>query len=348
MRSRQEGRAELTAPVLTFFNIRGGVGKKSLVYHLAWKLSEIGQSVLVCDLDPQANLTAGFLEEDRLDQLWNKSANSDRAATIFQCVKPLTEAGDLSSPRLLEVAEGLSLLPGDLALCRFERVLSEHWPKALGSEMLYRPFRILTAFWSVMHAGADECGADVILVDAGPNVGAINRSILVSTDKVVVPLGADLFSLQGLRHLGPTLSRWRSDWTKRLDNWSTPGFSLPKGKMETLGYIVQQHGFRLTRPVKAYDKWVNRMPEEYARSLLDRKSGPFPEKPAEDEYCLATVKHYRSLVPMAQEHRKPIFHLTAADGAIGGHMSAVTDAARDFRRLAKRIARKAGLQSTNG
>ena len=118
--------------------------------------------------------------------------------------------------------------------------------------------------------------------------------------------------------------------------------------LETLGYIVQQHGFRLTRPVKANDKWVNRMPEEYARSLLDRKSGPFPETPAEDENCLATVKHYRSLVPMAQEHRKPIFHLTAADGAIGGHMGAVLDAARNFRRLAKRIARKAGLQSTNG
>ena len=118
--------------------------------------------------------------------------------------------------------------------------------------------------------------------------------------------------------------------------------------MEALGYIVQQHGVRLTRPVKAYDKWVNRMPEEYARTLLDRKSGPFPEKPAEDEYCLATVKHYRSLVPMAQEHRKPIFHLTAADGAIGGHMSAVFDAARDFRQLAEHIAQRAGIWSDEG
>ena len=116
--------------------------------------------------------------------------------------------------------------------------------------------------------------------------------------------------------------------------------------MEALGYIVQQHGVRLIRPVKAYDKWVNRMPEEYARTLLDRKSGPFPERPTDDENCLATVKHYRSLVPMAQEHRKPIFHLTAADGAIGGHMSAVLDAARDFRHLARRIAKRAKLQNS--
>lgn len=337
----------MTAPVLTFFNNKGGVGKTSLAYHLAWMLSEIGRPVLVCDLDPQANLTAAFLDEDRLERLWNNNAKTDRGATIFQCVKPLTEVGDLSSPRLHKVADGLSLLPGDLALSGFESTLSEQWPNALGSEMLYRPFRILTAFWSVMQAGADECGANVILVDVGPNLGAINRSALISTDKVVVPLGADLFSLQGLRNLGPTLSRWRRDWGKRLENWPAPSFPLPRGNMEALGYIVQQHGVRLTRPVKAYDKWVNRMPEEYARTLLDRKSGPFPETPNEDENCLATVKHYRSLVPMAQEHRKPIFHLTAADGAIGGHMGAVLDAARDFRHLAKRIAGRAGLRNSD-
>ena len=52
----------------------------------------------------------------------------------------------------------------------------------------------------------------------------------------------------------------------------------------------------------------------------------------------------KSLVPMAQEHRKPIFHLTPSDGAIGGHMSAVLDAARDFRQLAQRIAKRAKLQ----
>lgn len=293
-------------------------------------------------------MTAAFLDENQLDQLWNSTAKRDRGATIFQCVKPLTEAGDLLPPRLNRVSERLRLLPGDLALSGFESTLSEQWPNALGSEMLYRPFRILTAFWSVMQAGADKCGANVILVDVGPNLGAINRSALISTDKVVVPLGADLFSLQGLRNLGPTLSRWRRDWGKRLENWPVPSFSLPEGKMEALGYIVQQYGVRLTRPVKAYDKWVNRMPEEYARTLLDRKTGPFPETPADDENCLATVKHYRSLVPMAQEHRKPIFHLTAADGAIGGHMSAVTDAARDFRRLAKRIARRAGLRNSGG
>jgi cellulose biosynthesis protein BcsQ len=46
----------MTTSVVTFFNNKGGVGKASLVYHLAWMLSELDRRVLLADLDPQANL----------------------------------------------------------------------------------------------------------------------------------------------------------------------------------------------------------------------------------------------------------------------------------------------------
>jgi cellulose biosynthesis protein BcsQ len=334
----------MTVPVLTFFNNKGGVGKTSLAYHLAWMFSETGHRVLVCDLDPQANLSAGFLDENQLERLWDGvDSGSASANTIFRCVSPLLGVGDLRAPVLQKITPSLSLIPGDLALSGFEDTLSGEWPNALGSNNLFRPFRILTAFWTVMQMGAQEMDATVILADVGPNLGAMNRSALIATDYVVVPLGADLFSLQGLRNLGPTLQRWRTDWSKRRDNWDPPEFPIPQGRMVPLGYIVQQHSVRLDRPVKAYDKWVNRMPAEYARSLLSEKDGPFPSSPKEDEHCLATVKHYRSLVPMAQESRKPIFKLNSADGAIGSHAAAVSEARRDFRNLATIIANKVGL-----
>ncbi len=334
----------MNIPVLTFFNNKGGVGKTSLVYHLAWILSQTGHRVLTCDLDPQANLSAAFLSEDQLEGLWE---GEDRGNTIFKSVKPLLEVGDLLPPVLQEITPELSLIPGDLALSGFEDTLSGEWSDALGSGNLYRPFRILTSFWTVMQAGASAMKASVILADVGPNLGAINRSALIATDHVVVPLGADLFSLQGLRNLGPTLRRWREDWTKRMDNWDSLQFPLPGGRMKPLGYIVQQHSVRLSRPVKAYDRWVNRMPEEYARNLLEQEA-PFPASPREDEHCLATVKHYRSLVSMGQESRKPIFDLTTADGAIGSHAAAVHEARRDFRALAKLIVEKAGLAADGG
>ena len=49
--------------IIAFFNNKGGVGKTTLVYHLAYMLAEQGYKVLAADLDPQSNLTAMFLEE---------------------------------------------------------------------------------------------------------------------------------------------------------------------------------------------------------------------------------------------------------------------------------------------
>ncbi len=329
----------MSTPVLTFFNNKGGVGKTSLVYHLAWMLSENGHRVLACDLDPQANLTAAFLGEDELADLWNDNGASDRGRTIMQCVRPLMKVADVLPPQLREVSPELSIVPGSLALAGFEDTLSEVWPKALDANP-YRPFRVLTAFSTVMQRGATEMDATIVLADVGPNLGAINRSALIASDFIVVPLGADLFSLQGLRNLGPTLREWRGSWERRRDHWQDADFELPRGGMAPIGYVVQQHGVRLRRPVKAYDQWVNRMPQEYARSLLGAESGAFPEMPREDPRCLATIKHFRSLVPLAQEARKPIFHLKPADGAIGSHAAAVIDARRDFRALADKLARR--------
>ena len=182
---------------------------------------------------------------------------------------------------------------------------------------------------------AKQHGADIILADVGPSLGAINRSALIASDHVVIPLAADLFSLQGLRNLGPAMGTWRADWSKRVANWVAHDFALPLGNMQPVGYILMQRSEKLSRPVKAYKKWIDRIPSTYRESVLQR-AGALSSRPAVDD-CLAKLKHYRSLVPMAQEVRKPIFHLTSADGAIGGHSAAVFDAGIDFKVLTAAI-----------
>lgn len=336
----------MSTPVLTFFNNEGGVGKTSLIYHVAWMLAELDRSALVVDLDPQANLTAAFLDEDALAQMWDRPERIE-ADTIYRCVQPLTKVGDVQDPLLHKVSSLLSLLPGDLALSGFEDLLSTEWPNCLGTENLYRAFRVLTAFWQVIQAGSRACSAEIVLVDVGPSLGAINRSALIATDFLVVPLSADLFSLQGLRNLGPTLRRWRNDWRKRRQNWANPEFDLPSGAMKPIGYVVQQHGVRLSRPVAAYDRWVQRIPAEYARSVLDEPVAQKPPDPEDDTNRITTVKHYRSLIPLAQDARKPIFDLTPADGAIGSHSLAAHDAGKDFKQLTQEILRRMGAQSTS-
>lgn len=328
----------MSVPVLTFFNNKGGVGKTSLVFHLAWMFAEMGKRVVAIDLDPQANLTSAFLPEETLEALWDPPSTPETGSTIFRCLEPLTRVGDIRLPVTQTINSRLHLVPGDLALAGFEDQLSGAWTAAMDSNPnnLYRPFRLLTAFWQVAQMAAQQHNADLILADVGPNLGAINRSALIASDHVVIPLAADLFSLQGLRNLGPTLGAWRSDWRKRVANWERPDFDLPAGAMKPEGYILMQHMERLSRAVKAYKKWADRIPSTYRESVAGQPKA-LQASHANDGNCLARLKHYRSLVPMAQEVRKPIFHLNSADGAIGSHSSAVRDAWSDFKALAVQI-----------
>lgn len=332
----------MPVPVLTFFNNKSGVGKTSLVYHLAWMLSDIGHRVLACDLDPQANLTRMFIDEDRLEILW---PDDGPRKTIYNALQPLLDGtGDIGPPHLERIAQKLTLIVGDLALSTTEDELSSQWSECLDRNP--RAFRVISALWRVLQKAASDSRAEIVLVDVGPNLGALNRAVLVATDYVIVPLGADLLSLQGLRHLGPTLRDWRDGWKDRHKRNPISDLCIPDGLIQPIGYVVQQHGIRLSRPIIAYDKWVNRMPEAYARNLLDDNDGPYPETPAQDEeHALATVKHYRGLVPMAQEAQKPIFHLTPADGAIGSHAAAANTARADFKVLAEKITARIKLGS---
>ncbi len=122
-----------------------------------------------------------------------------------------------------------------------------------------------------MQQAARQQEAAVVLVDLGPNLGAINRAALIAADYVVVPLSPDLFSLQGLRNLGPTLRRWRQEWKDRLARKPHTELDLPAGTMQPAGYVVQQHSVRLDRPVHAYDKWISRIPGVYREAVLDEQ-----------------------------------------------------------------------------
>jgi chromosome partitioning protein len=99
----------MSVPVLTFFNNKGGVGKTSLVYHLAWMFAEQGRRVLAVDLDPQANLTSAFLDDEALERIWIDDTRTP--STIHRCVEPLMGVGDLRSPVLANITTELALLP---------------------------------------------------------------------------------------------------------------------------------------------------------------------------------------------------------------------------------------------
>lgn len=332
----------MSIPIVAFFNNKGGVGKTSMVYHLSWMCADLGLSVIAADLDPQGNLTSAFLKDDRLDEIY---AGDRGGMTIFDALTPLKRGtGDISPPHVEIIGERLGLVLGDMALSTFEDSLSEVWPKCLDRDE--RAFRITSAFWRILQCAARERRANVIFLDLGPNLGAINRAALIASDFVVIPLGPDLFSIQGLRNLGPSLRDWRSAWRERIERNPADDLQLPRGGIQPVGYMILRYSIRLDRPVKAYDRWMARIPSTYAEAVLNDPPPPPGSAPLAveaDPNCIAKLKDYRSLMPLSQEAHKPMFLLQPADGALGAHTLAVKDCYRDFNRVAKIITQRAGI-----
>ncbi len=322
---------------IAFFNNKGGVGKTTLVYHVAHMLSRLGYPTLAVDLDPQANLTSAFFDESTLEELWGIEE-----ATILACINPILQGvGDIQTPVPFPISESMWLICGDLGLSRFEDKLSSSWPGGYSNDPA--ALRATSAFHRIVQAAGKEVGAAVALIDVGPNLGAINRAALLAADHLVIPLAADLFSLQGLKNLGPTVREWRRQW-KQIQGLVSVDFELPAGLMAPAGYVVLQHAVRLDRPTQAYAKWLDRIPTVYREAVLGEKpAGPIDQ--SKDNYCLATLRNYRSLMPMSQDARKPMFDLTYADGAIGSHAQYVQTCADEFKSLAKGIAQAASLES---
>lgn len=308
---------------IVFFSNKGGVGQTTLVYQLAWMFQELGVRTVALDLDPQANLTAAFLPREEVEQSW---ASGD-SATVYNFVEPLINGtGEEQNPQVLQIASHLALVPGDLALSRIEDRLAEDWASCLDDEPA--ALNGTSVFFHLAASSAREVSADLVLMDLGPSLGPLNRAALIAADHLVMPLATDLFSIQALRNVGPFLSRWRKEWEERGRSGSY-GRLLPSGKMQPTGYILLQHTAR-------QDRWADRIPLVYHHEILGQpEEAPLPDP---DPYRLASLKHYRGLMPLAQDARKPMFSLRAADGAIGAHAQAVQNCYLDFETLARRIA----------
>lgn len=155
---------------IALFNNKGGVGKTSLVYHLAWMFADQGIKTLAVDLDPQANLSACFLTEEELEHYW---PDGDHPETIHGVIQPILRGtGDIAKPTVADLGDNLGLLVGDLGLSRFEDKLSDAWSRCHSQDEA--AFRATTAFHRLIEAGS-FWGAELALIDIGPNLGAINR-----------------------------------------------------------------------------------------------------------------------------------------------------------------------------
>lgn len=321
---------------IIFFNNKGGVGKTTLVYHFTFMLAELGHKCLAVDLDPQANLTSMFLSDEELERIYSQDIDKE---TLISGIKPLDRGiGDIAPVKVHNITSNIGLLAGDQDLSLFEDKLIESWVKCIDGDEA--AFRITTSLSRIIEKEASRFDAEYCIIDVGPNFGALNRAVLIATDYIIVSVAADLFSLQGLKNLGRRLNIWKDEWRDRVSRNRATDLSLPNGNIKPLGYVVMQHGIKESRPVQSYLRWANRIPSVFNEFVLGGTNNS-EIKVENDHNCLALLKHYHSLIPMAMEVRKPIFLLKPADGAIGAHYQAVLRAYADFKLLTEKILERA-------
>ena len=146
--------------------------------------------------------------------------------------------------------EDLGLIIGNLELSSFEDALGDAWLKCLDGQVY--SFRLTSIFKTVIEEAAQRFNASLVLIDVGPNLGAINRAVTISSDYIVMPVASDLFSLQGIKNLGKTLKNWEKQWGQRkVLKPANLSVQIPENKPKAAGYILMQYSAKESRPVKS-------------------------------------------------------------------------------------------------
>jgi chromosome partitioning protein len=315
---------------LALFSSKGGVGRTSIAYHLGFMFAELGRRVVLADFDPQANLSAMCLSEDRLDAIWTRSPPMTIAGAVDRLRRGVADIDPLEPEA---VTDKIALVPGDLQLSELEDELSQQWARCLDSDA--RAFRITAALHRTVTDAGVRSGADIAIIDVAPNFGAISRAALLAADHVIVPVAPDPLALKGLESAGRQVVAWRDQWWVRRRCAPSLDFELPRGNMNPLGYVVARQPAHVGQPLTTLEHWMERIPVTYRQSF-GLRAEPDLEF-LSDEFCLAELQDYPSLMHMAHEAKRPLFLLKPADGALGGFQSAVRAAYQDYRALAVAI-----------
>ncbi len=174
--------------IIAISNEKGGVAKTTSTLSIGAALAEMGNRVLLLDLDPQANLTLS---------LGMEPGEAKRSSTEI-----LIESGALKGSDLATEVHNLALIPADPRIESAEQFL----PMRTGyTTILRRAFEI-----------ASPLEYDFVLLDCPPALGAITVNALSAADLLIIPTQAEYFSAYALRNMMGMVRRVRQDGNPEL------------------------------------------------------------------------------------------------------------------------------------
>lgn len=290
---------------IAIFNHKGGIGKTTLALNISAALGLLKKKVLMVDSDPQCNLTTYLFGEDVIDQLLIES-DSESGRTIWSALRSVTDGnGHIRKIRPYETSlTNVSLIPGDVKLSNYEAALGNFWLEA--SARRERGMLGTTALSDLVTKCCERTSYDFVLYDTGPNIGPLNRVILLDCDYFIVPASYDLFSVRALSTLGHTLQGWIKDW-KLIAAIAPDDVPLLSGLPEFLGYVpIEFRGLGQGSKVGSHfeSQIQTRIKTDIMKVLATKKGGLARSASSKK---LGVVHDYRELVTLSQQQGCPIF-----------------------------------------
>jgi len=319
-----------TSKRLTLYNHKGGVGKTTLLVNIAAALADLGKRVLLVDADPQCNLTSYLVESEVVDG-WLDNSDSEDGATIWSALKPFSEGtGDLKKIQPQERQEGVFLLPGDIRLSEFEQELNQIWVECLQRKI--RGFKGASAISQIVNEIAKEKKIDYVFYDIGPNIGPLNRVILLDCDYFIIPAACDLFSVRALKTLGKTLHSWILEWDIIYKLAPDNTLLLP-GKPNYIGYILQRFRMYGDAIASQFANYASKLEKSTYSDITEvlRKIDKDLAKGSLSQNKLGQVKDFASLVPLSQTQGLSFFDVE------GGTPHLKLEAKKEFMSIANKI-----------
>jgi cellulose biosynthesis protein BcsQ len=312
---------------IAVFNHKGGVGKTTLTVNLAAALAQMGKRVVLLDSDPQCNLTSYLLEDEAVDKLLDNSDN-ENGETIWSAVKPVVEGdGTLRPVKSAKTqTDNCWVVPGDLRLSELEEELTTFWGACVQGKT--KGFKGTAVLSSLAQNVANDRNADFVFYDTGPNIGPLNRAILLDSDYFLVPAGCDAFSVRALRTLGKTLTTWIRQWSAFVG-----GATHLPGKPRFLGYAMQGYRVYGGGMVRMASKYQARFEKRLLPDLISplRKIQENLSPNSASASRLVDVRDFSTLVQQSQEQRVPLWQV------FGGPSYQTDEARKAFFSLAEEV-----------
>jgi chromosome partitioning protein len=173
-------------------NQKGGVGKTTSVLNIGVYLASKGNRILLVDIDPQANLTSG------LGVRQSKEDNPDFLSVYDVLVNNTEPSKAIVKTRI----ENLSILPSSIELAGAEIEMVN----TLSRENILK---------KALHKVKDSF--DYIIIDCPPSLGLLTINGQVAADRILIPVQAEYYALEGLSQLINTVKLVKNNLNSELD-----------------------------------------------------------------------------------------------------------------------------------